>query len=261
MVKSTARLPDRTNPLPLWAQVLDDLRRRLDAGEFDRGFPPEREFIEQYGVSRHTVRDALTRLREAGVISRERGRGTFLRPATIEQPTGALYSLFKSVEEQGFEQRSKVLDLRRTTDGVVAARLGLAPSDDLVYLHRIRCADDTPIAIDEVWLPASLAAPLLTVDFEHTALYQELDALCGVRPRSGWERAFPAMPSAEERSMLGLRAKQPVFLIERLTESGGLAMEWRRTIIRGDHYSFLTTWGPSAEDGAGSVIVHNKLTT
>ena len=43
MAALDARLPDRTNPLPLWAQILDDLRRRLDAGEFDESFPPEVE--------------------------------------------------------------------------------------------------------------------------------------------------------------------------------------------------------------------------
>src|SRR6187401_2987490 len=170
-----ARALDRANPMPLWAQVLDDLRRRLEAGEFAEGFPPERELIDQYGVSRHTVRDAMTKLREAGVIRRERGRGTFLRQAPIEQQTGSLYSFFSSVEDSGFAQRSDVLDLRLTTNADAAARLDLDDGAALFYLHRLRYADDTPIATDETWLPANIAAPLLGADFEHTALYIELE--------------------------------------------------------------------------------------
>jgi GntR family transcriptional regulator len=229
--------------MPLWAQVLDDLRRRLAEGEFATGFPPERELIDQYGVSRHTVRDAMTRLREAGVIRRERGRGTFVRTTRIEQQVGTLYSLFRSIEEQGFEQRSKVLDLRMLTDADAARRLGMVEDAELVYLHRVRCADDTPIAIDEVWLPGSLAAPLLAVDFEHTAVYVELERRCGLTPRAGWEQVSPVLPSLHERELLGLSGRRPAFLVERFTESAAGPLEWRRTVIRGDRYSFVTRWG------------------
>src|SRR5215813_9928508 len=53
---------DRRSPLPLWAQLRADLRRRLDAGAFDDEFPGELALVADYGVSRHTVRSAPTRL-------------------------------------------------------------------------------------------------------------------------------------------------------------------------------------------------------
>src|SRR5215467_10126686 len=49
---------DRNSPLPLWAQVLGDLRTRLARGEFTGRFPGDEELRAQYGVSRHTVREA-----------------------------------------------------------------------------------------------------------------------------------------------------------------------------------------------------------
>ena len=52
-------LPDRSNPLPLWAQVCGDLRRRIEFGEFAAGFPGELSLTEEYEVSRHTIREAL----------------------------------------------------------------------------------------------------------------------------------------------------------------------------------------------------------
>ena len=102
------------------------------------------------------------------------------------------------------------------------------------------------------------AAPLLDVDFEHTALYGELEQRCGVRPRAGWERASPILPSAEDRALLKIGARQPAFLIERFTEANGSPLEWRRTVIRGDHYAFLTTWGRSADDTAGAMVVAGR---
>ncbi|MGH9116237.1 MAG: GntR family transcriptional regulator [Acidimicrobiales bacterium] len=50
---------DRSGPTPLWAQVLADLRLRLARGEFESRFPGDVELTDQYGVSRHTVREAV----------------------------------------------------------------------------------------------------------------------------------------------------------------------------------------------------------
>ena len=54
---------DRADPMPLWAQLEAELRRRIDAGEFSDGrFPTDLELTEGYEVSRHTVREAIRRL-------------------------------------------------------------------------------------------------------------------------------------------------------------------------------------------------------
>jgi GntR family transcriptional regulator len=242
---------DRTSALPLWAQVLADLRRRLAAGEFATSFPTDRELIATYDVSRHTAREAVRRLHGEGLLERERGRSTTVRVPSIEQPTGQLYSLFSSIEEQGFHQRSQVLALERRKDPDAARRLGLRQNANLLYLRRLRLVDETPLAVDEIWLPDTHSAALLNVDFEHTALYIELQRL-GVHPTSGWEHLQPALPDASTRRLLGLGAGQAVFVIERYTECDGAPLEWRITTVRGDQYSFVTTW--SASDGSTSSV-------
>ena len=53
---------DRSSPLPLWAQVREDITRRIRRGEFGgegAAFPGENQLVEEYDVSRHTVREAL----------------------------------------------------------------------------------------------------------------------------------------------------------------------------------------------------------
>jgi GntR family transcriptional regulator len=129
---------DRNSPLPLWAQVLGDLRTRLARGEFTGRFPGDEELRAQYGVSRHTVREAVRRLQSEGVIERGRGRGTFVTGTLIEQPLGALYSLFRSVEAQGFVQRSVVRYLEERRNEEAAKVLGRPPDEPLVYLERLR---------------------------------------------------------------------------------------------------------------------------
>lgn len=232
--------------MPLWAQLLEDLRARLEAGEFTDEFPTDLELTTEYGVSRHTAREAVRRLQAEGVVSRERGRGTFVRTPTFEQPTGAIYSLFRSIETKGLEQRSEVLDRSVVTDAEAAEHLGLDSDAELVRLERLRSVDGAALAHDTVWLPADIARPLLDVDFTHTALYDELQSRCGVRPTSGTEWIATELPGAEERQLLGLGAKQPVFRIRRLSSGvDGRRLEWRETVIRGDRYTFVAQWSPN----------------
>lgn len=223
---------------PLWAQLLADLRRRLGAGEFADSFPGELALVREYGVSRHTVREALRRLRDEGVVVAARGRAPRVAgPAEIEQPLGALYSLFAAVEAAGLHQHSVVRTRDVRADGVVAARLGLEESTPLVHIERLRLAGAAPLAVDRVWLPEHLAAPLLDVDFTHTALYDEYAERCGVRLSGGEEHLRAVLPTAAERRLLGVGAGVAAFAIERLGCSGGRPVEWRHTLVRGDRFA------------------------
>jgi GntR family transcriptional regulator len=211
----------------------------LARGEFDAEFPGEMALRREYAVSRNTVREALRALREEGVVTAERGRPPRVgEPAEIQQPLGALYSLFASVEAAGLEQHSVVRRLERRADGLIAVRLGLEESTPLVHLERLRLAGPEPLALDRVWLPAELAERLLAADFTHTSLYGELARRTGIRLEGGTEQIFAGVPSPAERRLLGCPPDTGTFVIERLGRSGGRAVEWRRTVVRGDRFAF-----------------------
>lgn len=241
----TSAALDRQHPLPLWAQLEADLRRRLAEGELAGQLPPEEHLAAEYAVSRQTVREAIRRLRDAGVLRRERGRGTFV-VGHVLQPLGTLYSLFRNVEAQGMVQTSVVRTLERRRQPEVAVRLDLPDDAELVYLERLRLADGTPLALDRVWLPARLTAPLLVADFRRTALYDELWRRCGIRIDGGWERMRPVVPPPAERRLLELPPKDAALAVERLGRAGTVTVEWRTAVIRGDRYSVVVEWGPQA---------------
>lgn len=229
---------DRSGAESLWVQLLTDLYRRLEAGEFDVFFPGELDLVTEYGVSRHTVREALRRLRADGIVVAARGRRPQLATAVqITQPLGALYSLFASVEAAGLEQTSVVRALDVRADGVVAARLGLEESAPMLYLERLRLAAGSPLALDRVWLPAALAAPLLDADFTHTSLYGELTARTGIRLGGGREQIHAVVPARAERTLLAIPVDVAAFAVNRLGCAGGHPVEWRHTLVRGDRFT------------------------
>src|ERR1700691_1478286 len=123
---------DRQSPLPLWAQLRDDLRRRVKEGEFLDAFPSEMALVDAYGVSRNTVREALRRLRSEGTVVAGRGRRPRLGvDVEIEQPLAALYSLYDSVQAAGLEHRSVVRALGVRRDATAAKQLELTPDTEL----------------------------------------------------------------------------------------------------------------------------------
>lgn len=236
---------DRTSPLPLWAQLLADLRSRVAAGEFSERFPTDDELRRAYGVSRQTVREAARRLQDEGVIVRERGRGSALAGSLLEQPLHTLYSLARTAQDQGFEEYSEVRTLGIETAGDAGAPLGLTPDDEVVVVERLRYVGDEPLSLHRSWLPLDHARGLLEADLRTGSLYDALAACCGVRVTGGWERIQPELPSPELRRLLNLSSRHAVLVVERLAMAGHTPVEWRRSTVRGDRYAFRTEWTPA----------------
>lgn len=235
---------DRSSPLPLWAQLLEDLRRRLREGEFSERFPTDQELVDSYAVSRQTAREAVRHLREEGFVERQRGRGTRVRPGELHQPMGTFYSLFRAVEASGGDQTNVVRALDVRTDPVAADQLECGPDTPLVYLERLRLVEGEPLALDRAWLPASVAHPLLDVDFTRTALDEQVARRCGVVAASAQEQARAVIPTAADCRLLAMAKGAPGLSLDRLTrDAKKRPFEWRRSLMRGDRYVLVAESG------------------
>ncbi|MPZ72975.1 MAG: UTRA domain-containing protein [Nitriliruptorales bacterium] len=235
---------DRSSPMPLWSQLFEDLNRRLAAGAFTDHFPGEHQLVADYGVSRHTVREALRRLREDGILESTRGRATRVHLPEFEQPVGALYSLFRVVESHGLEQRSEVREFDVRSDVRAARHLQLDDDAELVYLERLRLAGDEPLALDHTWMPREIADAVLDVDFSHSGLYDELASRAGTRLTGGREHIEATVPTPAQRRILKIDRTVAVFSIERQGCLDNRPVEWRETLVRGDRFSFSAQWAP-----------------
>jgi GntR family transcriptional regulator len=241
--RSEAPVLDRASIVPLWTQLADDLRRRAAAGEFAQRFPTDADLVKTYGVSRHTAREAVRVLRQEGLLERYRGRGSFLTPPRYEHPLGTVSGLFQWLESQGVDQHSKVLALDVRAAPEIAAVLGLHDLAPLVHISRLRLADGEPIARDEAWLPYPEADGLLTADFSHTALYEELVHRCGITIGATTEKIEAIVPNAEQREALDLHKGVACLCVTRLGWSGDRIIEHRRTLLRADRVILVADAG------------------
>lgn len=234
---------DRTSPLPLWAQIADDLRARIARNEFSERFPTDEEMVRDYAVSRQTVREAVRHLERTGVVERQRGRGSFLRRApSLEQPVQGFYSLARSIEEQGLDERSSVLTFETVRDDAAARELGLAADAPLVLIERLRFAGNEPLALDRSWVPAEIGMSLEPADLERGSLYEGIARRAGLTVTGGRERIRASAADVRTRRLLELPRGEAILVIERLAKAGPRAIEWRVGFVRGDRFSFTAEW-------------------
>lgn len=134
---------------PLYMQIVRELENRIDEGAYRDGsrLPSEPELAEEFGVSRGTLREALGILEQDGYLSREHGKGSFIRVrnrvcAGLEK----LESLTDTIRNAGCQAEDRVLDLREETLGRLECRmLGLPPDSRGFVVESIRLADGKPV--------------------------------------------------------------------------------------------------------------------
>ncbi len=171
------------HPVPLRYQLLEELRREIARGRFPPGqrLPTEQALMATYRVSRHTVREAIRDLINEGLVRIERGRGTFAAPPRIEQELTSLTGFVEDMLSLGFRPEARVLGVTPVeAPAAVAARLGLAASDPVVRIERIRLADGQPISFDLTFLPAALGEKIVREDLRIYPIFSLLEDQIGI---------------------------------------------------------------------------------
>ena len=102
--------------MPLYDRILDTIHTQITDGTLSEGtmLPKETELCKAYGVSRTTVRTALLKLQNEGLIKRIKGKGTIVTSAKVlEQSTIFIESFAEELKSQGFKTTTEVLEFRR----------------------------------------------------------------------------------------------------------------------------------------------------
>lgn len=221
--------------------IRDQLLDRLESMGAGEQLPPERQLAESLGISRMTLRRAIDELVAQGLVRRRQGAGVFALGPKLDQPLAAS-SFTADMLARGMRPGSRVLGFETALAGVhIARRLHLDAGDEVITVLRLRLADDEPIALEELTVPAALVPGLTSADLENRSFYELLRERYGIRLAHSAQTIEPTLINADESAELGVPELSPALLFER-TSSGddGVRFELVRSVYRGDRYKIRT---------------------
>jgi GntR family transcriptional regulator len=216
---------------PLHIQIRESIRKQVKQGELidaDGRLMTEAELGQYFGVSRITIRNAISPLVHEGMFARERGRGTFLRSNQPENWVGRLMGFSETIRDAGYKAGAKVLQKGMTNRHDAAVREKL--QERAVWqLKRLRFADNTPIAIEHAFYPPDIGLELEKRDLISIIMYSVLEEDLGHQIAEAKQTIGAGLTDATSAKLLGVKSGGPLLTIERLTLSkDGRALELLR---------------------------------
>ncbi len=229
---------DEADHAPLYRQLQRALRDAIKTKVLspDDALPAERDLAEEFAVSRITVRKALDGLVNEGLLTRRQGAGTFVA-ARVEKSFSKISSFSEDMISRGRVPHSVWLN---KSEGSVTPEesltLGLSPGAPVYRFHRIRYADNAPMALEYATIPAFALPSLETVK---TSLYEALEKT-GHRPARALQRLRAVLLTTDQADLMGLSPRDPALLIERRGFlPDGRTVEITQSFYRGDAYDFV----------------------
>ncbi len=163
-------------------QVKTHIKKQIAEDGFEDGrIPPETELAADLGVSRTTVRDALSRLENEGTIYRRQGAGTFVNEhgLQIKSRLEEIWSYEQVLEDHGYVPAVRVLsETSETADAATVEALELAESDVVVSIEKLFLEDEEPVILTVNRIPERFLTDSEYTDDEAMPLYQFVEDHC-----------------------------------------------------------------------------------
>jgi GntR family transcriptional regulator len=212
---------NRSSPIPLYYQLIEHIRNQIESGVYEPGdtIPTEIELMEQFDVSRATVRQSIQYLVNEGYVRRVKAKGTFVNTRP-EKPKfiGTLKGFAQEMSQRGVAFSTKVLEKHVVPAPLhVSEKLNIATDSRVFHLNRLRFIHYEPVLIANSFIPEQLCQHIEEIDFEQNSLYDVLERDYTITLHHGRRDFEPAMPStSEEARLLDISPKTPILYVESL---------------------------------------------
>jgi DNA-binding GntR family transcriptional regulator len=232
---------------PRYQRVADDLTKRIGSGRYPVGgyLPTEMELCRQYSISRHTVREALRQLRDAGLISRRRRIGTEVVSrtprASYRQPTNSIGDLLQYAEET----QLSILEMKEiAADAALAELLECREGARWLRVNSLRAVpgDARPVCMTTAYLDSTLPDLEKNLEALSGPISAMLERVYGVRI-ARIEQSIQAVRLGKRQAKL-LRAADggpALRAIRRYYDRSGRLIELSNAIHPGERFTYVTS--------------------
>jgi GntR family transcriptional regulator len=212
------------------------LRELVAAARVGDRLPSERELSLRWGVARMTVRHAMDALVAEGLVERRHGSGTYVVPQPFARLLG-LTSFTQDMTERGLVASSRLLDFATNpADDALATQLRVPVGEPVVTFTRLRFGSGEPMAVETVWIQATLVPGLTATDLDGS-LYELLARRYRIVTGAAKVTIVPVLPDESTRGHLAISADQACLRLRMLDSDGrGRVIMFANCIYRGDKY-------------------------
>ena len=175
--------------------------------------PSERELMEQFKVSRITVRHAIDELVVEGYLYKIQGKGTYIKAENNMQDLFSITSCTKDVLRLGMKpSRKLIMQGEETVDVKRAKKLHLSTEDKVFYMGRVTYADDEALNYTVTYLPEKIFPGIEKYDFVKNSLYDVIQEEYGVKIISAKRTIEAVLPRKDVAEYLDIDENMPVIL-------------------------------------------------
>ena len=225
--------------IPVYYRLEKYLRDQILSGALRPGdlVAPESQLAQQFGASRMTVRQALSRLVFDGLVVRHRGRGTFVAQPRLEH-TYIFPSFEEEMQARGARTSHKLLDMRVVrAEGKVAESLGVPEGTPITMLQRQRLVDGQVVGYELRYLPKRIGEALTQEEIHSQPMVGAVMRILGKTHTRLSLRVSSSVVRREEAKILETKVGTPVLVREHIwyVEPDG-PVQYGKSIFRGDRY-------------------------
>jgi len=226
---------------PVYLRIADAIRHDI----LSRGLaahtrlPSEPALVRKHRAARATVRRALAKLQDEGLVYSRQAVGTFVAEARVEQDLDQLFSFSEFMVYRGIKPGSRVIDDPHSS---LLHYLGLRPGADVIFVRRLRLGGDQPLVIANTWLPATRFPQFLKQDLSQRSIYDLMEAT-GSRPTDAVQTIEAITLPPEEAALLTVPPGSAALLVRRVGYANGVPVEYAIDHYRADRTTFRVRLG------------------
>jgi GntR family transcriptional regulator len=232
---------DRDSPIPLYHQLSEMLLGQIKDKSLLPGdpFPTEEQLVQTSGVSRITVRKALSELEKKGYIERKHGRGTFVAPSSFRQGARHLVTLYEEIVAMGTEPIFRLLTFStEPAQSRVADVLQIEEGQPITFMERLRLVDQLAVSLTLSYLHLPAGITLSADEVGENVLWDILTQK-GILIDEEALTVEAVGATTRQAKLLQVRLGVPLLMIEGVTRSvDGAPFEYVQVFGRADRFRY-----------------------
>ncbi|MEO0984078.1 MAG: phosphonate metabolism transcriptional regulator PhnF [Cyanobacteria bacterium J06639_14] len=231
--------------LPIYIQIANDLRQKVQQGIYQAGdkLPSQKQLGVQFGVNRHTIRQAFEVLKEEGLLRIDRGLGAFIADAPIRYPIGKRVRYNQSLQTRGYTSEYRLLQtVEIPADEKTAPHLNIAIGDLVAQVDLLGLADNRPLIASTCYFPLQRFPDILEHFQKPPSISKLMREVYGCDHIRQYTYVSTRTVRAQDARLLQIPLNQPILLVQAINvDQAGQVIEYTVTRFRGDGVELMFT--------------------